>query len=549
LPQMPQPNAIYLIAETDLEPELWRVVTINEVETGQVEISAISHDPSKYGAIEEGLALLPRPVSTLSAAPATPANLSALVSRYVIDIGIAGLRLTFSWSGSANRFTITWSRANGGTTTVTQSQTSLDIDNVDPGAVYTLTVVAVASMGFASAAASLTVTVAPPPMMPPADVAGLTATVTANGVQLSWTDIADPMLYDYEIREGTDWASATSLGFFAGTSAMVPPLLAAGYRWMIKARNKLLDESADACIATLGVTAPSQPLLTAGINGQNYVLTWNTPTAMFPIDHYVIARGQSAANAAQIALAYTTQYQSRVDFSGTVSFWVTAVDIAGNTGPAALAQITVTPPAAPAVTTQVIDNNVLLSWTDATRSLPITTYQLRKGADFATALVIGTKAGLFTTVFETAAGTYDYWVAGIDSAGTIGAPGGIRASVNPPPDYVLHSDQFSGFGGTLVNALVDEGRVVMPVNTSATWAQHFTLHGWGGPNDQIMAGLPIFAQPALPSGYYEEIVDYGATLAATNVTVTPTTVALAGSPSWSVTISSSDTGPGGPWLD
>lgn len=34
---------------------------------------------------------------------------------------------------------------------------------------------------------------------------------------------------------------------------MVPPLLAAGYRWMIKARNKLLDESADACIATLGV--------------------------------------------------------------------------------------------------------------------------------------------------------------------------------------------------------------------------------------------------------------------------------------------------------
>ena len=549
LPQMPQPNAIYLIAETDLEPELWRVVTINEVETCQVEISAISHDPSKYGAIEEGLALLPRPVSTLSAAPATPANLSALVSRYVIDIGIAGLRLTFSWSGSANRFTVTWSRANGGTTTVTQSQTSLDIDNVDPGAVYTLTVVAVSSMGFTSAAASLTVTVVAPPMMPPADVTGLTATVTANGVQLSWTDIADPMLYDYEIREGTDWASATSLGFFAGTSAVVPPLLAAGYRWMIKARNKLLDESADACVAALGVTAPSQPLLTAGINGQNYVLTWNTPTAMFPIDHYVIARGQSAANAAQIALAYTTQYQSRVDFSGTVSFWVAAVDVAGNTGPAALAQITVTPPAAPAVTTQVIDNNVLLSWTDATRTLPITTYQLRKGPDFATALVIGTKAGLFTTVFETAAGTYDYWVAGIDSAGTIGAPGGIRASVNPPPDYVLHSDQFSGFGGTLVNALVDEGRVVMPVDTAATWAQHFTGHAWSGPSDQIKAGLPIFAQPALPSGYYEEIVDYGATLAATNVTVTPTTVALAGNPSWSVTISSSNTGPTGPWLD
>ena len=150
-------------------------------------------------------------------------------------------------------------------------------------------------MGFASAPASLTVTVAAPPMMPPADVTGLTATVTANGVRCPWTDIADPMLYDYEIREGTDWASATSLGFFAGTSAMVPPLLAAGYRWMIKARNKLLDESADACVATLGVTAPSQPALTGRRStARTIVLTWNTPTAMFPIDHYVIAgKGQA----------------------------------------------------------------------------------------------------------------------------------------------------------------------------------------------------------------------------------------------------------------
>ena len=549
LPQIPVANAVYLIAESNVLPELWRVVTINEVETCQVEISAISHDPSKYQAIEEGLALLPRPTSTLSAAPATPANLSALVSRYVIDIGIAGLRLTFSWSGSANRFTVTWSRVNGGTTTVTQSQTSLDIDTVDPGAVYTLTVVAVSSMGFASAPASLTVTVAAPPMMPPADVTGFSATVTANGVQLSWTDIADPMLYDYEIREGTDWASATSLGFFAGTSAMVPPLLAAGYRWMIKARNKLLDESAQPCIATLGVTAPSQPLLAAGINGQNYVLTWNTPTAMFPIDHYVIARGVTQANAAQIALAYTTQYQARVDFSGTVSFWVAAVDIAGNTGPAALAQLTVTPPTAPAVTTQVIDNNVLLSWSDATRTLPIATYQLSKGPDFATAQVIGTKAGLFTTVFETAAGTYDYWIAGIDSAGTIGAPGSITATVNAPPDYVLHSDLFSGFGGTLVNAVLDEGTVTMPVDTESSWAQHFTGHGWNSPADQIGAGFPIFAQPALASGSYEEVIDYGTILAATNVTVTPTIQALAGSPSWSIDIASSNAGPAGPWTD
>jgi hypothetical protein len=214
-----------------------------------------------------------------------------------------------------------------------------------------------------------------------------------------------------------------------------------------------------------------------------------------------------------------------------------------------MTQLTVSAPAAPSVTTQIIDNNVLLYWTDATKSLPVSTYQLAKGSTLANAAVIGTKSGLFTTVFETVAGTYTYWITGIDAAGNLGAPGSITATVNAPPDYVLHSDIFSSFTGTLVNAVHEESQVVLPVDAASSWAQHFSNNSWASPNDQINAGYPLYAQPTVASGYYEEVIDYGALLAATNVTVTPTMQSLAGNPATSVTISCSNTSTTGPWTD
>ncbi len=549
LPQVPLANAVYLLVESDITPEFWRVVTISEVESNQLEISAVAHNPSKYGFIEDGLTLSQAQTSNLSATPAVPTNLTATVSRYAIDIGVAGLRLNLSWSGSANSFLVTTQKVNGTVTTISQNQPSLDIESVDQGAIYQFSVVAVSALGFSSQAANLSVTVTPPPMVLPSDVSSLSATVQNNGVQLAWTDIADPMLYDYEIREGTSWSSGMSLGFFAGTSALVAPLAAAGYQWMIKARDKLLNESADATVAALIVSIPLAPSLTASLSGPNYVLAWNTPPSMFPIDHYVIAEGPTVQTSVQMALAYTTQYQSKVNFSGNSTFWVSAVDIAGNVGVSAMTQLTVSAPAAPSVTTQIIDNNVLLYWTDATKSLPVSTYQIAKGSTLANAAVIGTKSGLFTTVFETVAGTYTYWITGIDAAGNLGAPGSITATVNAPPDYVLHSDIFSSFTGTLVNAVHEESQVVLPVDAASSWAQHFSNNSWASPNDQINAGYPLYAQPTVASGYYEEVIDYGALLAATNVTVTPTMQSLAGNPATSVTISCSNTSTTGPWTD
>ena len=386
--------------------------------------------------------------------------------------------------------------------------------------------------------------------LPPPDVTGFTASVSGNGVLLSWNDINDSQLYDYEIRVGKDWDSGQSIGFFNGNSATIPPLQSANYDWFIKARNNFLVESANADSATLQASPPNPPTIKGSIAGANYVLSWNTPSSMFAIDHYSIGIGVNALNVTEISKAKVTQYQSQANWLGSQTFWVAAVDVAGNVGTYTSAELIVTAPSAPACTVQVVGNNVLLYWTASTGTLPITTYEIYKGTTFVGSQSVGTKSGLFTSVFESAAGTYTYWIAGVDSAGNVGKPGSITASVASLVGYVLHSDLFSTFNGKLVNASNENGTgVTMPVDQTLTWGQHFEHHGWSKIDDQIKAGYPYYNQPSVNSGYYEEVIDYGQTLSGLNCLVTPTIITLAGTPSVSVNISVSTTGLDGSWFD
>jgi hypothetical protein len=114
----------------------------------------------------------------------------------------------------------------------------------------------------------------------------------------------------------------------------------------------------------------------------------------------------------------------------------------------------------------------------------------------------------------------------------------VSVSVSQPPDYVLKADDDLDFSGIKVNMQpAIEGGYMMPVNTTETFAQHFTSRAWAGPDAQIAAGFPVFAQPALSPGYYEHDLDYGTLLSGTKVTVTPTGAVVAGSPMITIDIS------------
>jgi hypothetical protein len=191
--------------------------------------------------------------------------------------------------------------------------------------------------------------------------------------------------------------------------------------------------------------------------------------------------------------------------------------------------ITVSAPSQPTIAQQVVDNNVLLQWNDCTTTLPVDSYELRRGAAWASATLIGTKSGRFTSVFETAGGTYTYWLAGIDSAGNYGTPGSVSAIVNQPPDYQLKLNQNSTWSGTKNNALLDSGTLLLGLNLTETYQDHFTTRSWNSPQDQITAGYSYWIMPSATSAYYEEIVDYGSVVASSKVTETLTSTVIAGS--------------------
>ncbi len=87
----PDPQASWLIAGGDLQPTLYRVISSAEPETHRFEILALLHEPSKYGAIENGLNLAePIRAVTIPFPPLLPQNL--ILTAYLginISIGVA----------------------------------------------------------------------------------------------------------------------------------------------------------------------------------------------------------------------------------------------------------------------------------------------------------------------------------------------------------------------------------------------------------------------------------------------------------------------------
>lgn len=301
----------------------------------------------------------------------------------------------------------------------------------------------------------------------------------------------------------------------------------------------------------LGKAAPPATVgaVTAVINatGAQAELSWPA-IGDLDLDLYEVRLG--AAWDSGTAVFRGKSLNATVPISGlAMTFLVRALDTSGSYSAADSAvTITIQPPGQPVIVAEVIDNNVLLRWQDVPGSLAISTYEIRRGATWAGAEVIGTKTGLFTTVFETQAGTFTYWVAGIDRAGNYGTPGQVAVPVSAPPDYVLQLEE-APVWSTLSNSSVSDGRLYLPVSASETWETHFTSRGWTSPQDQINAGYPLYIQPGESSGYAEAVIDAGATLPSSKITITASLDAISGSPSAAYTISVSNSSASGPWTD
>lgn len=464
---LPPKHAPWMISTATLEPKTYRVISVAEVEDseqteGGYEVAAVAHEPTKYDFIEKGLALQERTYTSLSPTPDAVSTVTMSETLYAFQNSVRA-KITLSWPAAVNAsaYRVRWRFNSGNWSEDTTSAVDYEILNTEVG-LYEVEVTAVGVFGAAAQSAATQSLVAKGKTAPPADVQNLAATLDALiGVTLTWDPVPDLDVSYYEIRQGSSWSTGVVLAKVAANSFKI-----------------------------------------GSITG------------------------------------------------GTTYYRVKAVDTSGNYSTnSPRATVTVTAPATPTVSASVIDNNVLLSWTDCTQSLNIDYYEVRRGSSWSTGTVIGKVKSTFIPIFETAAGTYKYWVGAVDTAGTYGGKGSVSATVNQPPDYLLMLEYSTSFSGVRSSAFLDGGELFLPVNTTETYDAHFSSRGWTSWQSAIDAGYANYAAPTPSSGFYEEVIDYGATVPAARLTLTTTSSTAFGTVTITPKISVSNSSATGPWTD
>ena len=130
----PNQNSIWVLETPDIQTSLWRVLTVQEQDEAKYAITCLSYNPSKYGYVEDGLALQKRDITNLNEIPPSPENLTAVEVLYENGSRVLS-KLIVSWYSvsGVSSYKISWKAENGNWTTQTVSRTDYEILDVSEG--------------------------------------------------------------------------------------------------------------------------------------------------------------------------------------------------------------------------------------------------------------------------------------------------------------------------------------------------------------------------------------------------------------------------------
>jgi predicted phage tail protein len=145
LSNTPNANSIWILESPSLQATTWRVLSINESDGINYGITAIAHNESKYGYIEDGTPLEFRDTTNLNVIPAQPSELAVISSaqfgggtspevQYELNGRIA-VKITFGWYApqGIKKFRVKYRYEDDNFTTVTVQGTTFDILDAKTG--------------------------------------------------------------------------------------------------------------------------------------------------------------------------------------------------------------------------------------------------------------------------------------------------------------------------------------------------------------------------------------------------------------------------------
>lgn len=480
----PAINAIWVAARTnDLQPELWRVISIKEEQDSTVEISAIAHDPNKFAAVEQNLILPVRDTTSLNyAAPQAPSNLNFSEYLYLISPGNISIGAKVDWASvdptvntqfsSNSDFIFRYALTNavdeeddllGDWVEIRTNTPNVDIKPLEQG-VYSIELNAVNSLGRKSTTYSTSITILGK-AIPPSAVETISANIVSSGVQLTWTAVTDLDLEGYEIRKvvrstssavtfpfklvdnvvGWDPAATTvdkelmwnslvdskvQSGLIYETSYLdlVPT---AGFPiYLIKSKDTSNNYSSVANLYGLEITKPVTVTgLTYLLDNSDIVIRWTAPFSVFGISKYVVNLDGVDYEVAN------TEFRRKATWSGGAArnFSVTAYDSYNTVGDTATGTITIETQSVPLnLNYELNAGYVDIYWdlpSNGINSLDLAYYELRTDTNWGTSVnLVSSQLSTTHSILVNWTGTKVFYLAAFDSLNNPGVS--VSLSIN-----------------------------------------------------------------------------------------------------------------------
>ena len=321
----PQAGAIWVLASTQVEVQLFRVVQVAESEPGIHEVTALAHNPDKYGAIEQGLALQPRDITLLSTTPAAPTGLAVTESLYrVKDQALVLIQVGWEQVFGALEYQLSY-RVNGGNTVTLPrvSSTYLEIRNAEAGD-YVFTVRAVGVSGKLGTSTTLSQAILGK-LQPPDDVQDFVVLRRTTDLLLSWSANTDADLAGYEVRVGTGWDAGTLVGQTAGTQLVHDQSESGQYNYFIRAFDTSGKYSQHVTTFLLTLLAPASVRQFDVVQSANRLEFRWLPNAEPEVVAYELREGTAWDTSIFIAEVKSSSFTLPSGFDGERSFWIKAI--------------------------------------------------------------------------------------------------------------------------------------------------------------------------------------------------------------------------------
>jgi len=215
----PAAQTIYMVETSTVEAATYRVISVTE-EGETYKITALEHNSSKYGFVEDGLALQPRDITALNQTPTAPSGIN--VDEKLVESGNrVTTEIEISWSNvdGATGYQVSYKTANNlSFFTVGDTPYNNLTFLTDETGNFTFRVVAISPLGKRSPAGELTQNIAGNTAAPAA-VTGFSMIPVNGQAKLTWTQSTelDVRVGGYvRVRHSPDlsgvtWPNSTSI--------------------------------------------------------------------------------------------------------------------------------------------------------------------------------------------------------------------------------------------------------------------------------------------------------------------------------------------------